>query len=802
MLVQNPTHTLALSKQIPGRTVNIKSNASPKRRTIGQHMSKLQCVYEDQLPQPSPTFRFVEETPAEPAGPSRTTSQDNEPSPPVTISSNRLQSIKDRVETLGRMVQALQTQSNVGSIASTSRAQSITDVSTPSIQEPEPLHPLDGHLSVHNGGFARYAEPSFWASMAKEVAELDEVLAREARYLLRSGSTSPETEESSAGESEEERPATQRRAGGVRPAALSGRFRLGGYEWAHGGDIPMRTLAQSPEFASQLPPRDVCDRLVANYLRGYHPIVPVIHVPTFRQTYEELWETANTGAQASMSFATLLVAVCYAGSVASSGNGSSTTEGSRPHQVSDRLLKLGAQGLELSAFPKVPTIETLTAYLLLNSTCKREEEPLACVPIVGLALRVAFFLGLHKDPSHYGDTVPAIDAEIRRRVWWHVVHVDTLIATAAGLPPLLDLQAWDVRGISEVKEQFVGTPVGANYTLAVRNRTQTHHSVVDPSQPGYDRSMVSTTGILAAGKLRYTLVMRRTLARLFSNVPLTTTALVAMRSEFKLLGEDLNWRISRIPDSSSTSARQLTTSDDFENNPILNRWARLLLSVYMDQAFSIICHPVLRSQLGYLWPDLYSHLCLKIGQIASTEAFRCFNWSWPGNHQPLNAIMLLLTDLLDKPNSAHAARSRQAIDLVFALLGPDGGIVAGAGAEHTITKRPLLEGGHESWQYLQQFRARVWRNFGLDQSDITTREQAVLICSNASVTDVNVEQGPMWSQEGAEMMDEMTGLDIGEGMQEKFGGEYEVGSPNIDWDYLDAVLAGNVTRTAGEDDDS
>ena len=132
----------------------------------------------------------------------------------------------------------------------------------------------------------------------------------------------------------------------------------------------------------------------------------------------------------------------------------------------------------------------------------REEEPLTCVAFVGLALRVATMLGLHKDPSHFRGMSP-IEAEIRRRVWWQLVHIDVLVAIASGLPPMVDLKAWDVKDISELKEEYFGTEVGTQYTQAIQSGQQEPDSVADPRDPE-NASMVSTIGILVAGKLRAT----------------------------------------------------------------------------------------------------------------------------------------------------------------------------------------------------------------------------------------------------------------------------------------------------------
>jgi hypothetical protein len=78
-----------------------------------------------------------------------------------------------------------------------------------------------------------------------------------------------------------------------------------------------------------------------------------------------------------------------------------------------------------------------------------------------------------------------------------------------------------------------------------------------------------------------------------------------MRSEYRLLGEDLASRISRIPEPDPNDIGQAGSAASFENNFALNRWARLLLSAYADEKYCIASHPVLKAPVSEVWPDLY-----------------------------------------------------------------------------------------------------------------------------------------------------------------------------------------------------
>lgn len=156
-----------------------------------------------------------------------------------------------------------------------------------------------------------------------------------------------------------------------------------------------------------------------------------------------------------MSLASLVLACLYAGAVACPERLSSPT-GPSPYEAAAQLQQLGPRAVRLSNVPKTPTLDSLTAYIILQSIQWRVEEPLQHLAFMGIVVRVGTLLGLHRDPSHFPRIDP-IEAEIRRRVWWHIVHYDDCVAIASGPPPILETASWDVQGITEVREELWGT---------------------------------------------------------------------------------------------------------------------------------------------------------------------------------------------------------------------------------------------------------------------------------------------------------------------------------------------------------
>lgn len=105
-------------------------------------------------------------------------------------------------------------------------------------------------------------------------------------------------------------------------------------------------------------------------------------------------------------------------------------------------------------------------------------------------------LGLHKDPSHFPQLSP-VEAEVRRRLWWYAFHLDVLVSVAAALPCLIQDSACDVRPISELKDEAIGTPQAHAYEDALASSGQ--HPVPSGEESVF-ASLISTSGLYAAGK--------------------------------------------------------------------------------------------------------------------------------------------------------------------------------------------------------------------------------------------------------------------------------------------------------------
>lgn len=74
----------------------------------------------------------------------------------------------------------------------------------------------------------------------------------------------------------------------------------------------------SPEESSLinfLPPKTLADRLLQQYWRAVHPIMHLVHRPTFETQYEAFWSMINAGFEPTTSVQALVFAVMFSAAV-------------------------------------------------------------------------------------------------------------------------------------------------------------------------------------------------------------------------------------------------------------------------------------------------------------------------------------------------------------------------------------------------------------------------------------------------------------------------------------------------------
>lgn len=83
---------------------------------------------------------------------------------------------------------------------------------------------------------------------------------------------------------------------------------------------------------------------------------------------------------------------------------------------------------------------------------------------------------------------------------------------------------------------------------------------------------------------------------------------------------------------------------------------------------------------------------------------------YPGTYQPLQAVALLLADLLQNPWSDDASLSRGLVDAIFDLYQVDEGMVS----RNDPPRRKLSTSGKDAWSMLVRTRKKALEHIGQD----------------------------------------------------------------------------------------
>lgn len=199
------------------------------------------------------------------------------------------------------------------------------------------------------------------------------------------------------------------------------------------GNIGPLSSAPRRTLLSYIPPRDVAESFIAQYLDSVEPFHQILHVPTFKEELEVFWSkpgTVHDGWLAQL-FAILALG-CQLHCI------DATT--SKDMGVSPDRLFEGAQAcLQRTPFmirPQMTSIRALCLFVIFKQT----KVMMTCVecdalwPATGLIVRLAVLLGLHCTDSAQHPQFESSETTVRNRLWAAVILLDLRQSLAAGMP--------------------------------------------------------------------------------------------------------------------------------------------------------------------------------------------------------------------------------------------------------------------------------------------------------------------------------------------------------------------------------
>lgn len=185
--------------------------------------------------------------------------------------------------------------------------------------------------------------------------------------------------------------------------------------------LPLYTLNPQPN-----PNRQVAEAMIDAYFRLYHASYPMIHEPTFRAQYSEVIPRPNGPCWTVLAYVVAAIGV-WTSSLTSS-------------ETLDLALFSQARALLTFNFLELGNLTLVQGLALSSNYLQKRNKPNSGYNYMGLAVRMAMGLGLHKE--FQGWKISPLTMEIRRRVWWTVCVFDVGATITFSRPDV-----WPYKGV-------------------------------------------------------------------------------------------------------------------------------------------------------------------------------------------------------------------------------------------------------------------------------------------------------------------------------------------------------------------
>jgi hypothetical protein len=172
--------------------------------------------------------------------------------------------------------------------------------------------------------------------------------------------------------------------------------------------------------------------------------MPVLHLRSFAHDFQAFWEETGSpiGHDAQIgsllrrkpSFICLLASILFASLVSSATSRLATILDDDPDLAPETMYFVAMVSATLTGFPRRPSLDTLAAYIVAQSQFVREEDFSDSPDFISTAFRIALGMGLHRQLPDAGFTTAEL--EMRRRLWWYILHLDVMSSASSGLSPL------------------------------------------------------------------------------------------------------------------------------------------------------------------------------------------------------------------------------------------------------------------------------------------------------------------------------------------------------------------------------
>ncbi|KAI1810938.1 hypothetical protein GGS20DRAFT_579478 [Poronia punctata] len=188
-------------------------------------------------------------------------------------------------------------------------------------------------------------------------------------------------------------------------------------------------------------------RLWQTFLERVNPLTKVIHVPSVQP---KLVEATADPCSIPKNVEALLFSIYVVGVVALSEKECQQQLGCSKDEAYQRFsagCRIALRRIGILKTYDIVILQALVLYLL--SLAGRVDRHAAWI-LNGVTVRIAQKMGLHRDGELLG--LPPFETEMRRRIWWQIILIDTYHALLSGLGQALLPRSWDTKRPSNLHD--------------------------------------------------------------------------------------------------------------------------------------------------------------------------------------------------------------------------------------------------------------------------------------------------------------------------------------------------------------
>ncbi|OAP65221.1 hypothetical protein AYL99_01193 [Fonsecaea erecta] len=398
---------------------------------------------------------------------------------------------------------------------------------------------------------------------------------------------------------------------------------------APGSGFMFAEVGNKRSLINFLPAKTAADILVRNYFENVHFIARVVHWPSFQLHYDNFWTAVLAGLEPPPWQQSIVLSILFS-AVASMPESDVTAIFARPKATILGNFQTGTEvALSKAQVLRATKIETLQALVIYLIPMCRDQLSRAHSVIVGMAVRLAECMGLHRDPEVVYGLSP-VECHVRRIVWFQLCFLDFRTCESQGPRPGIKREDYDTKFPLNINDAdlLVAKPQEAKDKWTDMTMSRIHFECTEMQRViWYDRIRIEKK--------------RASLTHVLSKVESFRKAMAA------------------------------------KYNPILNievpiqKYAQLLMNLMVQRMYVMILHRYLNNASNKV-PERLADLTIQSGLLAMENAVameripELRRWKWyNGAYQQWHIAFLLLSVIYAQPTLRDAERIWNVIDFVF-----------------------------------------------------------------------------------------------------------------------------------------